>query len=711
MFKREKLFEKYKELYEEYYKKKKNIEAGNKKICELEQKKEQIKASLNEKRMLCQQRLDQLTEKEEGTSPHKGYNEESLRKKKEREEAKELEELDSFYDKAIADLEFEIAENKERMQQELETQVKIIENDPVVAENYQSFQEIVNRELLPNSIKNYFSNTSKEAVIEEACIQNVNTVRTYASHAVPFHDIRNYAPDWLEKVVNFGIPAFVSLLGFFVFFLGVFELSFIRGASNALASFLLWSLIAAIAGGIFYLIGQMTKGIGKITGIIGAILGFFIALQWDVELPYFVTDIIQLIFKIIIIAVIGMVSYFIITRTALSPNISGILVERIPVLRKIAMNRVEENLATGAVKYYVLAYYRDILSVIIDREFEKENNRLFQKWQELQQEKEEKKHLVSSNANKKLEQELKRHKSQWEMEHEKCLNEMELCRKNLENYDRKLLEEEAKYENSIKKIKDDSQNAEEAQKQYRLEMKEILKELDESKFPELTEIPGIIAPSVYILPEWKNGEPKMIQQLCHNEKPVLLVYHTKKEDTDEKALLYQAMQKLIVEFLGNNPWDALKIGVVDTVNSASDLGKAAREELLDIYDTKNISRLYEDVERYTKKNSQNNKWKEEIKERARRSGQMSKEFAYRLVFFLIPPNRTSNWFDDRLWNIIGSGLNYGFLPVFVVPEREYMKEKKESVYGDIDKVVKDQKYDLEMEDGKEDIKINVKRRG
>ena len=57
----------------------------------------------------------------------------------------------------------------------------------------------------------------------------------------------------------------------------------------------------------------------------------------------------------------------------------------------------------------------------------------------------------------------------------------------------------------------------------------------------------------------------------------------KKEEADERTLLYQAMQKLIVEFLGNNPWDALKISVVDTVNSASDLGKAASEELLDIY--------------------------------------------------------------------------------------------------------------------------------
>ena len=718
MFKREELFEKYKKLFEEYYKRKRDIESGNKKIDELQQKKEQIKESLNEDRELCQIRLDQLTEKELGTDlPHE-YNEEPLRERKKIEEARELAELDSYYDQKISQLESEISENNRGMQQEIEEEIAVIESDPIVVKNYRFLQEKLDTGMLPDSLQSYFANSSKEAVIEEACLQDTDMVRLYASDTVPFGAIDKYTPAWMEKAVNVFILILIGFFSFTMIFSSMVELDFIRDVSNGLASFLLWLLIAAIAGGIFYLIGQTAKKIGKITGIIGAIIGFLLALQWDIELPYFVTDIIQLVFKIAIVAGIVAISFLVITRTPLSQILSVLLMERVPALCNIARKKENEELERNAAKYYILANYREILSMIISRKYDSKNYMLNQQCQKLYEEKESKKQMVRNSADKKLNQELGFLKSQWESnqkqwedEQKKRSDEMEQCRKTLESFDKKLLDEEKKHEDLIQKVRDSSRKAEEDQKQYKQEMKDILKELDESKFPEFADIPGVITPSVYILPEWKSGEPKPIQELCHNEKPVLIVYHPKKEEADERTLLYQAMQKLIVEFLGNNPWDALKISVVDTVNSASDLGKAASEELLDIYDSKNISKLYEDIERYTKKNSQNNKWKEDIKERARRSGQMSKELAYRLVFFLIPPNRTSNWFDDRLWNIIGSGANYGFVPVFVVPEREYIKEKRESVYADVDKVVKDQKYDLEMEDGKEDVKINIIRRG
>ena len=69
---------------------------------------------------------------------------------------------------------------------------------------------------------------------------------------------------------------------------------------------------------------------------------------------------------------------------------------------------------------------------------------------------------------------------------------------------------------------------------------------------------------------------------------ILIVYHPKRK-RQMKEPCVSGNAEAYRGIPGNNPWDALKISVVDTVNSASDLGKAASEELLDIYDSKNIS--------------------------------------------------------------------------------------------------------------------------
>ena len=268
----------------------------NNELKNLQRKKKEAISELESDKNLCQRRLNDLMSGGDGSGFAKQFDEVQWRQKLAKDKEREVTRLSNQYDTSVSQTLGALEGIDSEYVGILQRELSYIENDSNLCELYSGLNaKAVNNEL-PQVITSVLSEPTVD-IIQRNGINGGRRLAQIASNVSPLDDLSKYTPEWLIKLVNIGFPSIVGvgLLAFFI--ISRIHFGLVATATNAVASFLIWLAGAAIVGGIGYGMVEAKWGKGIVGGIIGAILGFWIAMHWSVTLPYGVTNVVEWIIK------------------------------------------------------------------------------------------------------------------------------------------------------------------------------------------------------------------------------------------------------------------------------------------------------------------------------------------------------------------------------------------------------------------------------
>lgn len=427
----------------------------NDELKNLYRKKKESISELESDKDLCQRRLNDLMSGGDGGGFVKQFDEGQLRQKLAKDKECEVARLSDQYDTSVSQTQGSLEGIDSEYAGILQKELSYIENDSNLCELYSGLNaKAVNNEL-PQVITSVLSEPTAD-VIQRNGINGGQRLAQIAYNVSPLDDLSRYTPEWLIKLVNIGFPLIVGvgLLAFFIIF-GI-HFGFVATASNAVVSFLLWLVGAAIVGGIGYGIVEAKSGKGIVGGIIGAILGFWIAMHWSVTLPYSVTNVVEWIIKGLICLVVVIALYFLNTRTGVGSTFIS-LGMKIGFIKKVALVQQGYAIQEKADSYYALIKYKEIIEQVVT-----ENKQLKYSYlaSELERLKGEKISAVDS-LTKKIDRENEKtisnerasaeaSRKKYEQQQMSLIQMQDECMLELSGYDGRIQDKTAEYDEKIK---------------------------------------------------------------------------------------------------------------------------------------------------------------------------------------------------------------------------------------------------------------------
>lgn len=422
----------------------------------LQSKKKDAISELESDKDLCQRRLNDLMNGGDGSSFVKQFDEGQLRRSltadKEREVAKLANQYDTSVSQTQASLDGIDSEYVGIMQREL----SYIENDGNLCELYSGLNAKALNNELPQVITDALSEPMPD-VIQRNGINGGQRIAQIAHRVSPLDDLSIYTPEWLIKLVNIGFPSIVGLglLAFFIF--SGIHFGFVATATNAVASFLLWLVGAAIVGGIGYGIVEAKWGKGIVGGIIGAILGFWIAMHWSITLPYGVANVVEWIIKGLICLVVGIGLYFLNTCTGVGSAFVSIGM-KIGFIKNVALTQQGYAIQENADSYYVLIKYKEIIEQVVNENKQRKYSYLTSEVERLKGEKNSAVDSLIKKIDRETEQTITNERASAEASRKKyehqqmnLIQMQDECMLELSEYDGRIQDKTVEYDEKISK--------------------------------------------------------------------------------------------------------------------------------------------------------------------------------------------------------------------------------------------------------------------
>lgn len=422
----------------------------------LQSKKKDAISELESDKDLCQKRLNDLMNGGDGSSFVKQFDEGQLRRTltadKEREVAKLANQYDTSVSQTQASLDGIDSEYVGIMQREL----SYIENDGNLCELYSGLNAKALKNELPQVITDALSEPMPD-VIQRNGINGGQRIAQIAHSVSPLDDLSIYTPEWLIKLVNIGFPSIVGLglLAFFIF--SGIHFGFVATATNAVASFLLWLVGAAIVGGIGYGIVEAKWGKGIVGGIIGAILGFWIAMHWSITLPYGVTNVVEWIIKGLICLVVGIGVYFLNTCTGVGSAFVSIGM-KIGFIKNVALTQQGYAIQENVDSYYALIKYREIIEQVVNESKQRKYSYLTSEVERLKGEKNSAVDSLIKKIDRETEQTITNERAsaeasrkKYEQQQMNLIQMQDECMLELSGYDGRIQDKTAEYDEKIRK--------------------------------------------------------------------------------------------------------------------------------------------------------------------------------------------------------------------------------------------------------------------
>lgn len=335
----------------------------------LKRKKTEAVSGLENDKELCQKRLDDLMNGGDGSNFIKKFDEVQLRQKLDKDKEIEIEKLSNQMDLMLSNAEDSLKNIDNEYDAVLQRELSYVEQNTQLSQIYSSLDNKAQNKELPQVITDIMADSTDD-VIQRNNIDGGQKLAQIANNALYLDDLSNYTPQWLVKFVDFGLPSIVTAGILLFFILSGLHMGFVATATNAVASFLIWVAAAAILGGIAYGIIQYIWDKGIIGGIVGAILGFWIATHWSVTLPDGVTNIVEWIIKCLICLIVGVGLYFLNTYTGAGNALVHIGM-KIGFIKKQALLKQGELVQANIDSYYVLIKYKEIIEQIVNNNKEK----------------------------------------------------------------------------------------------------------------------------------------------------------------------------------------------------------------------------------------------------------------------------------------------------------------------------------------------------
>lgn len=425
-------------------------------LKELQRRKQEAVSGLEADKDLCQRRLNDLMNGGDGSSFVKQFDEGQLRQKLAKDKEREVAKLSSQYDTSVSQTQSSLQNIDGEYNGILQRELSYIENNSNLCELYSGLNAKAVSNELPQVITDVMSQSTTD-VIQRNSINGGQKLAQIANYVTPLDDLSRYTPEWLIKLVNVGFPSIVAvgILLFFIF--SGAHLGFVATATNAVVTFLFWLVGAAIVGGIGYGITEAKWGKGIIGGIIGAILGFWIATHWSITLPYGVTNVVEWIIKALICLAVGIGLYFLNTCTSVGNAFISIGM-KIGFIKKAALIQQGYTIQENADSYYVLIRYREIIEQIVNENKQRRYAQLTSELERLQGEKV----LAVDALSKKIDQETEQtvsserasaeaSRKKYEQQQMNLIQMQDECMLELSGYDGRIQDKTAEYDEKIRK--------------------------------------------------------------------------------------------------------------------------------------------------------------------------------------------------------------------------------------------------------------------
>lgn len=427
----------------------------NDELKNLQRKKKEAISEIESDKDLCQRRLNDLMSGGNGSAFVKQFDEGQLRQKLAKDKEREVVNLSGQYDTSVSQTQESLAEIDSEYAGIMQRELSYIENDANLCELCSGLNaKAVNNEL-PQVITGALSEPMSD-VIQRNGINGGQRIAQIAYSASPLDDLSRYTPEWLVKLVNIGFPLIVGagLLAFFIF--SGIHFGIVATATNAIASFLLWLVGAAIVGGIGYGITEAKWGKGIVGGIIGVILGFWIAMHWSVTLPYGVTNVVEWIIKGLICLVVGIGLYFLNTCTGVGSAFISIGM-KIGFIKKAALVQQGYVIQENADSYYALIKYREIIEQVVNENKQRKYSYLTSELERLKGEKNSAVDSLAKKIDRETEQTVSDERASAEASRKKyeqkqldLIQMQDECMMELSGYDGRIQDKTSEYDEKIK---------------------------------------------------------------------------------------------------------------------------------------------------------------------------------------------------------------------------------------------------------------------
>lgn len=423
-------------------------------LKELQRRKQETVSGLEADKDLCQRRLNDLMNGGDGSSFVKQFDEGQLRQKLAKDKEREIAKLSSQYDISVSQTQSSLHNIDGEYNGILKRELSYIENNSNLCELYSGLNAKAVSNELPQVITDVMSQSTTD-VIQRNSINGGQKLAQIANYVTPLDDLSRYTPEWLIKLVNVGFPSIVAvgILLFFIF--SGAHLGFVSTATNAVVTFLFWLVGAAIVGGIGYGITEAKWGKGIIGGIIGAILGFWIATHWSITLPYSVTNVVEWVIKALICLAVGIGLYFLNTCTSVG-NAFISMGMKIGFIKKAALIQQGYTIQENADSYYVLIRYREIIEQIVNENKQRRYAQLTSELERLQSEKVSAVDALSKEIDQETEQTVSSERvsaeasrKKYEQQQMDLIQMQDECMLELSGYDGRIQEKTVEFDEKI----------------------------------------------------------------------------------------------------------------------------------------------------------------------------------------------------------------------------------------------------------------------
>lgn len=422
----------------------------------LQRKKKDAISELESDKDLCQRRLNDLMNGGEGSSFVKQFDEGQLRRTLTADKEREVAKLANQYDTSVSQMQASLDGIDSEYVGIMQRELSYIENDGNLCELYSGLNAKALNNELPQVITDALSEPMPD-VIQRNGINGGQRIAQISHNASPLDDLSIYTPEWLIKLVNIGFPSIVGfgLLAFFIF--SGIHFGFVATATNAVASFLLWLVGAAIVGGIGYGIVEAKWGKGIVGGIIGAILGFWIAMYWSITLPYGVTNVVEWIIKGLICLAVGIGLYFLNTCTGVGSAFVSIGM-KIGFVKNAALTQQGYAIQENADSYYVLIKYKEIIEQVVNENKQRKYSYLTSEVERLKGEKNSAVDSLIKKIDRETEQTISSERAsaeasrkKYEQQQMSLIQMQDECMLELSGYDGRIQDKSAEYDEKIRK--------------------------------------------------------------------------------------------------------------------------------------------------------------------------------------------------------------------------------------------------------------------
>lgn len=424
-----------------------------KKRLEIEKIKNEKNTTVNNlqtDKKICEKKLEKVIDDINKSNLIVTFDEDKVNIEQENRKKEGIAEICSQYDSEIS----KKSEAMQRIDSEyntiLERELSYIENNGSL---FSVYNDLKNKEA-KNELPFIISNSMAEPIVNMIQRKNIfsgQKVAEIASNAAPLDDLNLYTPKWLRILVNFGLPAVALLITLLFFMLTNISLSFVDSATNAVVSFLLWILSAAVLGGIFYVVTKFILSFRKTGRIIGAaigcVLGFYVAIHWSVTLPYEFTSAVELIIKAIICLLIG-TGFCLLNTFTVVGDLFAKLGMKIGFVKNKALIQQGYAIQENIDSYYVLMNYRQIIEQIVCSNKQKQKNFISNELEELKLQKAKRVEDFSENIDKETENMICTGKEQAEINKNNYEQQQRELNQKRKEYSLKLIE----YDNEINSV-------------------------------------------------------------------------------------------------------------------------------------------------------------------------------------------------------------------------------------------------------------------